>query len=704
MGQSTAPGAPVAAGPGRVHLSGLDGLRGLAVVLVVVFHFWPEVLPGGFLGVSLFFTLSGYLITGLLLAEHERHGRVDLRAFWGRRFRRLLPAALVTLAGVAVLAIWLTSPADLADEIVAALAYVYNWYLIATGGDYGALFSQPSPIEHFWSLAIEEQFYVVFPAVAVVALRAGRRGLGVVVGVLLAGSVALNLSGALAPAEAYLSTLTRAAEILVGALLAVVVPVDRVRAAVEGRVVRWVAATMGAVAVVAVVASSRWFDYDEVVAQRGFLVMFACVSAVAIVGAASVPVTRVLGTAVPRWLGQRSYGIYLVHWPIEVWMPAPGAVKVVVTLALAELSYRLVETPIRSRRVLVATPRALVAGVVAVSLVAVVAIAPVGFGAGDASSASSVVTVPPRDLESPAPSTAGGAVDPGAPPPSAVLGAVEEAAAAASLPESAAPPAPAAPAAVAGPSVVWVLGDSQAHGLLDWVTGRRDPQHELLWGREAPTAAYPQAGSDGEMVVVDLAMPACEGGRGVVKLRYEGRAVDENPRCQDWPTRWGEALAAYGAPDVVVWIVGGATVWIPRSFDAAPEEFAVPTDEAWQRWWPGSVHERLDWITVHAPDARVVWTTPVLPTRSEYVGAGSPDDEAWHRIVVATDVVADLQRRIARDRLRVVVADLGGWAETAGSDGGPLGGTFDGVHWDRRTSVERIWPWLLDQVSTSRGR
>ena len=689
----------------RVHLPGLDGLRGLAVVAVVVFHFWPEVLPGGFLGVSLFFTLSGYLITGLLLAEHERHGRVDLRAFWSRRFRRLLPAALVTLAAVAVLRAWLTSPADLGDEIVAALAYVYNWYLIATGGDYGALFSQPSPIEHFWSLAIEEQFYVVFPVVAVLALRAGRRGLGAVVAVLLAGSVLLNLSGALAPAEAYLSPLPRAAEILVGALLAVVVPIDRLRTVVDGRVARWVAATFRALAVVAVVVASRGFDYDDVVARRGFLVGFACVSAVAIVGAASAPVARVLGTAVPRWLGQRSYGIYLVHWPVEVWMPVPGAVKVLVTLALAELSYRLVETPIRSRRALVARPRALVAGSAAVAVVAVLAVVPASITSELAAGAGTAVTVPPR------PAGAGGpGGDVGTPPAATDAGPATSDAGQTPVP---APPSTAVEAAVLAeraqrvlpepPGTIWLVGDSQLHGLVDWVTQRRDPTVEVLWGREASTEAYPVTALGRDVTIVDLARPGCDGGEGVAMLELRGRSSEESAECMAWQDRWARALADYGPPDVVVWMVGGSTVWIPRSFEPESSAFKAPTDPEWQRWWARTAGERLDWIGQQVPAARVLWTTPVTPLEHDYSTRAQPSSMAYDDVVASVDEVVEIQRRLSRERPQVVLADLGRWAERAGPGGGVLGGTFDGVHWDRDTALGRVWPWLLDRMMAPPG-
>jgi len=156
------------------HQPGLDGLRGLAVAGVVAFHAGFSWATGGFLGVSTFFTLSGFLITSLLVAERASTGRIALGAFWARRARRLLPASLATLLGVAALASWLATPEQLADlrgDVLGALFYVANWRFILDGQSYGELFATPSPVLHFWSLAIEEQLYIFFPLVVVLARR-----------------------------------------------------------------------------------------------------------------------------------------------------------------------------------------------------------------------------------------------------------------------------------------------------------------------------------------------------------------------------------------------------------------------------------------------------------------------------------------------------------------------------------------------------
>ena len=158
------------------YSAGIDGLRGLAVLAVLVFHAGPTGwLPGGFLGVSLFFTLSGYLITSLVLAEVEGTGHLSLARFWARRVRRLVPALLLMVLGVVVLARTIELPRSTRGELLGGLAYVANWRFLAAGTSYGATYADQSPLLHFWSLAIEEQFYLVFPLLAVLAFSLKKR-------------------------------------------------------------------------------------------------------------------------------------------------------------------------------------------------------------------------------------------------------------------------------------------------------------------------------------------------------------------------------------------------------------------------------------------------------------------------------------------------------------------------------------------------
>jgi len=212
-------------------LPGLEGLRGVALAAVLFFHGGFSWAKGGFLGVSTFFTLSGFLITMLLIWEFSTEGRIRLRRFWGRRYRRLMPASLLCLTGVVVFGWLVATPGQLVTlrgDVLASLLYVANWRFIVTQQSYAQVFSAPSPVLHFWSLAIEEQFYLVFPLVvaAVLALAHGsRRALGAVLTVLAVGSLGLMwvlYTPGQDPSRVYYGTGTRAFELLLGALLAIV--------------------------------------------------------------------------------------------------------------------------------------------------------------------------------------------------------------------------------------------------------------------------------------------------------------------------------------------------------------------------------------------------------------------------------------------------------------------------------------------------
>ena len=205
---------------GRVRA--FDGLRGLAVVAVLLFHSQLSGARGGFLGVSAFFTLSGYLITSLLLAEHARTGRISLRAFWLRRGRRLLPAAYVALAGILAFGATIATVDQaraLRGDVLSALTYVANWHFYLSGRSYAHLFTAPSPVLHFWSLAIEEQFYLVFPLLVFGIVRVARGRRWVIGAFLTAGIAASVVAGNVLLASrgesrVYYGTDTRAAELL----------------------------------------------------------------------------------------------------------------------------------------------------------------------------------------------------------------------------------------------------------------------------------------------------------------------------------------------------------------------------------------------------------------------------------------------------------------------------------------------------------
>ncbi|HEX7096949.1 MAG TPA: acyltransferase, partial [Acidimicrobiales bacterium] len=265
-----APDTPTGLGAPMPRLPALDGLRGVAVIGVLFFHGGFSWATGGFLGVSTFFTLSGFLITNLLVREHDRTQTIRLRAFWSRRFRRLLPAALAALVLIALYGQVYASPEQLQDlrgDALAALAYVANWRLLFEGKSYGDLFSAPSPVQHFWSLSIEEQFYVLFPILVYVSLRVGGRRL--LTGVLVAAAAAsvatsFALSGSVD--HVYYGTDTRAFELLAGALFAVWWSGRTVDS--SARFGSWSRAAFGAVAVAALAATVWSWTFAEETSER----------------------------------------------------------------------------------------------------------------------------------------------------------------------------------------------------------------------------------------------------------------------------------------------------------------------------------------------------------------------------------------------------------------------------------------------------
>lgn len=370
-------------------LPAMDGLRALAVAAVCIYHAGLGWLPGGFLGVEVFFVISGYLITSLLVAEYDATGRIDLKAFWVGRARRLLPA-LFTVLVLTLLYALVFLPEEVAGlraEVLAALGYATNWYLIFAEQSYFEAIGRPPLLKHLWSLAIEEQFYVLWPLILGTLLSvwgAARRGYHSLAVVLAAGASASTFLMAYLyepgsdPSRLYYGTDTRATSLLVGAALAFVcrprtrrtaetVPIVRRRSARPGSATALAAAFALEVAALAglgilTVACVVLTEEDDFLYQGGFLVVSA---ATAILIASCVAARRrrpglvvsLLSLPPVRWLGLRSYGVYLWHWPVYM-VSRPGvdislsglaglALRLSITLALAELSYRLIESPIR---------------------------------------------------------------------------------------------------------------------------------------------------------------------------------------------------------------------------------------------------------------------------------------------------------------------------------------------------------------------
>jgi peptidoglycan/LPS O-acetylase OafA/YrhL len=359
--------------PRLAYLPALDGVRGVLICVIMLFHAGFAFVAGGFLTVSVFFTLSGYLITSLLLAERHSSGRVSLGDFWRRRFRRLLPAALACFAFTLLYGFVAATPAqraELGGDMVASALYVANWWFIASGQSYADLFEAPSAMLQFWSLAIEEQFYLVFPLVVIAALWRLRPGaaqarmlvrVGAVLGGMLVVTLVVLLVGDWSQDWRYYATPARMPELLTGALAAVVLSSGTRRQRLmdaSGRVVvaLSIATTVGVIAVMGVLMvtstqASAW------VYEGGFAA-FSLLSVALILAlhVRAAPTTWLLGRQPLRHIGQISYGLYLFHWPIFLWLdpvrtgldgwPLFG-VRMVATFAVAELSWHLVEKPLR---------------------------------------------------------------------------------------------------------------------------------------------------------------------------------------------------------------------------------------------------------------------------------------------------------------------------------------------------------------------
>jgi peptidoglycan/LPS O-acetylase OafA/YrhL len=339
---------------------GLDGIRGIAVLSITAYHLgW---INGGILSVSVFFTLSGYLITSILLSSIQKRGSVDLKSFWFRRARRLLPA-LIMLLVVVLGAAAVARPLKLhgyTRQAVAASLYVANWSTIASGDNYFNRFDGLGPFDHLWSLAIEEQFYAVWPVLllGLFALSRRTRALPIVVTAALAALSAwwmarLYLPTAMNNTRAYEGTDARAAPILIGALTAMFVPLGGVP-----KLRRGVLEAIGWVSLVVVVVLVARVDEHSPFLYRGSEALTSIETSALILAAAhpQTAIARVLGLAPFRWLGVRSYGLYLWHMPIVAFMPASafaghpylrGGLQLGLIVALAALSWSLLEDPIR---------------------------------------------------------------------------------------------------------------------------------------------------------------------------------------------------------------------------------------------------------------------------------------------------------------------------------------------------------------------
>ncbi len=507
----------------------LDGVRAFAVLAVIAYHLDAGWATGGYLGVDAFFVLSGFLITSLLVGEFARRGGISLGGFWARRARRLLPALLLVLLAVAAYGM-LQAPADQLDRLrgdgLATLFYGANWRFIASGQSYFDLFSEASPLRHMWSLAIEEQFYLVWPLITFACLRLARGRRWLLGGVCVTGIVASIATMAMLydssdPSRAYYGTDGRAHLLLIGAGLALVLSRWTPSRGAQRSAVRG----FGLVAAIACLAF--WVRVPDTAAwmyRGGYAVFGLCVALV--IASAMQPgkfaLRSLLSLAPLVWIGRISYGLYLWHWPVIVIMspartgidgPRLTVLQVGLTFAIATASFYLVEQPIRrgvlrGRWALAVSPSAFVVTGLLVVVATAGAVPPPAYLQGGPDQLRTSVQknqIPPLSPNEPAPP----AVDPSV---------------------------QAAGAAPAAPPIrrIMLVGDSLAESLLD--------------GME-------QAAAENGIQLIPASVPGC-GIIGGEPVDLTGAPYKWSATCEREVPKYENARLAQYRPDVVIWLSG----------------------------------------------------------------------------------------------------------------------------------------------------
>lgn len=676
--------------PTIAYQPALDGVRAFAVAAVLLFHAGVPGFDGGYLGVSVFFTLSGFLITSLLLREHDDSGTIDLAGFYARRLRRLLPAGVVCLVGVSLIA----ATTDLFDgvsnlraHLFGAVFQVANWVFLAGDGSYQDLLERSSgtssPLEHFWSLAIEEQFYWVWPPLMMLVLSRVPRHSGRVIvigGLAIVTSVSAPVIALVWGADAaYWATPARIGEIIVGATLATVLA----RRSVPERV-----GPLAPLALAVLIVCIVTFPSSGGPAYGGALPLVALVSANLVLGLQQPGRLRdLLEHEGVVWVGKVSYGLYLFHWPIFVLVhpdrfdwpgPALFAVRILLTLAVTIVSYELVEQPIRLYRG--SGPRVTFTTAAASTVfVAVLAAAVVPGGIGEywnpdaetAEAASIEVTDEPLVALVATTSTVAPASRP------ATLPVTDPDAS--SVPSSSVPsssvPASSAPASVpepvplpelARPVRVLVTGDSTAKafgtGLVNWA------------------AAHPELAQ-----VEVVGAPGCgflTGGE-----RRTGDSIEPIEGCDRWLERFVYPEVERLRPDVVVAMV---TSWdlVDRRWEG--DELLTPFDDEFTDRLDADYRSLVASLEA-AGAARVAFVRHPIPDPYWLPRVDAQEDPARHQVIY------DLYDRLAADDDRVDVVALDQWLRDVGLDGSEEVRP-DGVHPTPEAATDVSERYLGDQL------
>jgi peptidoglycan/LPS O-acetylase OafA/YrhL len=645
--------APRRHGARSKGIPALDGIRAVAVGLVLAEHGGIPGVSGGFLGVDVFFVLSGFLITSLLLDELGSTGRIALAGFWIRRARRLLPALIVMVLAV-VAARTLFPPeatASLRDDAVAAFFWVANWAFVAQRTDYFSQGTPPSPLQHTWSLGVEEQYYLFWPllVIAVVAVI-GARARWAVFALATAGAVGSAAAAIVLASDAgvnrvYFGTDTRVQALLVGAAAAALLVRDWSVLTAGGTLIRtrwrrWVAGGLSVLGLAMLAALAHYATGSAREFRAGLLIVVA-LAAVLVVAPVALdqggPVARAMAWRPLVWLGAISYGVYLWHWPIFLALNGEHtgwsgwrlfAVRCAATVAVAAASWWLLEQPIRRWRPVI-VPMLPLAGATAATAAAVtMLVLPVGARPADVpvgpdvDSAALVSPEVPVELKSPSGQR---------------------------LP---------------GTRTVAVFGDSVA-----WTMMRYLPPTQGL-----SFANYTTIG--------------CGIARGG-PYRYVGETLNQKPECDAWPSRWSQRIN-HDRPDVVLLMVGRWEI-VDRVNEGDWTHIGDDTYDAYLR---GELQRALDILT--STGARVVVTTEPYNRRGERPdGSLYPEDQP-----ARADRWNALLRSVIGKRPDVTVLDLNkklcpNGYYTSKVDGIKM--RIDGVH-PTPEAVKWLTPWLTDAL------